>query len=207
MKDNDTFSREEILVIRACKRPIGEHFMGFLRRACARRWMLPGLADEHAVSQALAQLVEKIGIMGTSHPISMFVADAGDSDSLAQRFGAGVFPPHWHGMLGSLIRSLRLSDLSTTGMTCPNRVRRLCATGPEDDTREAIVAFLKTLRPGDTVVETSGGMAGSKGVVINTERGLGVKWDHQFEEGNGLVTSLTGGTRLVPWVKPPTFKS
>lgn len=61
-----------------------------------------------------------------------------------------------------------------------------------------LVAFIRSLKPGDRVIELGySGMKGQTGTVELREGNVLIRWDTKFEEGTGMVTSFTGGARLL----------
>lgn len=63
---------------------------------------------------------------------------------------------------------------------------------------EEFRAFCATLKVGEKVVERGNScMTGETGVIVEKDGRIGVKWDTSFEEGLGMVTSVTFGTRRI----------
>ena len=59
--------------------------------------------------------------------------------------------------------------------------------------------FHANLNVGDRVIERGeSGMKGETGTIVEMESGKCIKWDTKFEEGSGMVTSVTLGARLIP---------
>lgn len=71
---------------------------------------------------------------------------------------------------------------------------------PVDAGVPAIREHHLSLVEGDAVIEIGkSGLQWETGVMVRTGDGsLGVRWDTKFEEGTGMVTSITGGTRKIP---------
>ena len=58
--------------------------------------------------------------------------------------------------------------------------------------------FYNTLKVGERVVERGVScMTDETGTIVETDHGIGVRWDTKFKEGTGMVTSVTGGTRRL----------
>jgi hypothetical protein len=70
---------------------------------------------------------------------------------------------------------------------------------PLDCSHAEFMAFYNTLAIGDRVIERgNSGMYGQTGhIVLCRDGSKGVKWDTIFDEGTGMVTSITGGTRAL----------
>lgn len=72
---------------------------------------------------------------------------------------------------------------------------------PLDCSREDLVAYIRSMKNGDRVMEMGGSaFTGETGVVeVREDGGVYIKWDTVFECGrSGMVTSFTGGARLIP---------
>lgn len=73
---------------------------------------------------------------------------------------------------------------------------------PLDCSREDLLAFFGTLEEGDRVIECGeSGMKGQTGTIVLSKdpaHGKCVRWDTEFEEGTGMVSGITGGTRRLP---------
>jgi len=82
-----------------------------------------------------------------------------------------------------------------TTMSSPNPAE----TPPLDCPQEELIEFIRSLKPGDRVVERGQScMTGETGTVVLCGDGrTGVRWDTKFREGSGMVTSVTGGTRRL----------
>jgi hypothetical protein len=70
---------------------------------------------------------------------------------------------------------------------------------PLDCSNEVLVAYIRSMKGGERVIEMGGSaMKGETGTVeINPVGGICIRWDTEFKEGSGMVTSFTGGARII----------
>jgi len=71
---------------------------------------------------------------------------------------------------------------------------------PLDCSHEALVAYIRSMKGGERVVETQDCMKGCEGTVEIKDGCVRIRWDHQkYADGEGvMVTSFTGGARIIP---------
>ena len=84
---------------------------------------------------------------------------------------------------------IRLTDV-------PNDSKSL--SPPLDCLHEELVAYIKSMKGGERVMEMGVScMQGQTGTVEIRDSGVCIRWDTVFDEGSGMVTSFTGGARII----------
>lgn len=67
-----------------------------------------------------------------------------------------------------------------------------------DCSREQLVEFIQSMKGGERVIEMGqSGMKGETGTVEIRESGVCIRWDTKFDQPGTMVTSFTGGARLL----------
>lgn len=61
-----------------------------------------------------------------------------------------------------------------------------------------LVTYIKSMKGGERVIEMGGScMIGETGTVELRGAEVCIRWDTKFVEGSGMVTSFTGGARII----------
>lgn len=67
-----------------------------------------------------------------------------------------------------------------------------------DCSHDELVAYIRSMKGGERVMEMGGScMTGETGTVEIRDSGVCIRWDTKFAEGSGMVTSFTGGARII----------